>query len=136
MVEKRQQETFDNILLEAIDEALVSLGENVKTAVYFYLRTTFNIERQEIPQRITEFSEALERIFNIGARHLEILFMRSLHSKIQFFCDWPTTVKSVVSEVTFQEYVNLMKQKFAEREPCELEVEVIPEATPEQEQYT
>ena len=136
MAEKRQQEVFDDILLEAIDEALISLGENVKTAVYFHLATSFNIERQEIPERIAEFSDALERIFNLGARHLEVLFMRSLHSKIKLFCEWPTWCKWVIADVTFQEYVRLMKQKFVDAEAGEIEVGVITEAGEEQEQYT
>ena len=136
MAEKRQDEVFDDLLLEAIDEALTSLGENVKTAVYFYLDNSFTIKRQEIPERITEFSDALERIFSLGARHLEILFMRSLHSKIKLFCEWPTWCKWVIPNVTFQEYVRLMKQKFAEVKADEMEVEVITETGEEQEQYT
>ena len=135
MAETRPHEVFDDILLEAVDEALLSLGENVKTTVYFYLRTSFNIDRQEIPARISEFSDALERIFSLGARHLEVLFMKSLHTKVKLFCEWPTLCKWVISDVTFQEYVRLMKQKFVDAETGELEVEVFAEAGEEQEQY-
>ena len=136
MAETRQREVFDDILLEAIDDALMSLGENVKTAVYFYLETSFNIERKEIPERIAEFSDALERIFSLGARHLEVLFMRSLHSKIKLFCEWPTWCKWVIADVTFQEYVRLMKQKFADAKADVIEVEVFTEVGEEQEQYS
>ena len=136
MAEKRQHEVFDDILLEAIDDALVSLGESVKTAVYFYLETSFNIERKEIPERIADFSDALERIFSLGARHLEVLFMRSLHSKIKLFCEWPTWCKWVIADVTFQEYVRLMKQKFADAKADVIEVEVFTEVGEEQEQYS
>jgi hypothetical protein len=136
LTEKTKHETFDDLLLEAIDEALASLGENVKTAVYFYLETSFNIERQEIPERIAEFSDALDRIFSLGARHLEVLFMRTLHAKIKLFCQWPTWCKWVIPDVTFTEYVRLMKEKFAEVKAGEIEVEVIAEAGEVQEQYT
>ncbi|HLC00101.1 MAG TPA: hypothetical protein VJL33_02110 [Candidatus Bathyarchaeia archaeon] len=136
MAEKRQQAVFDVILLEAIDEALLSLGENVKLAVYSHLEFSFNIERREIPERIAEFSDALDRIFSLGARHLEVLFMRNLHLKIKLFCEWPTWCKWVISDVTFIEYVRLMKKKFVDAEAGELEVEVITEAGEEQEQYS
>ena len=137
MAEKRQETIFNDMLLEAIDEALLSLGENVKTAVYFYLETSFHIHRQEIPEKIGEFSDALERIFSLGARHLEVLFMRSLHSKINLFCEWPLTYcKWLVPDVTFQEYIRLMKHQFVDVKAGELEVEVFTETAEEQEQYS
>ncbi len=136
LAEKKQHEIFNDLLLEAIDESLASLGENVKTAVYFYLETSFKIERQEIPERIAEFSDALDRIFNLGARHLELLFMRTLHSKIKLFCEWPTWCKWVIPDVTFQEYVRLMKQKFADVKAGEIEVKVLAETDEEQEVYS
>ena len=136
MAEKRQHEIFDGILLEAIDDALISLGENIKTAVYFHLESSFNIERREIPERIADFSDALDRIFSLGARNLEVLFIRNLHSKIKLFCEWPTWCKWVISDVTFTEYVRLMKKEFVDAEAGELEVEVITEAGEEQEQYS
>jgi hypothetical protein len=90
LAEKRNEHDFDDVLLEAIDDALVSLGESVKTAVYFYLEKSFHLARKEIPTRISEFSDALEQIFSIGARNLELLFMRNLHAKINLVCEWPS----------------------------------------------
>jgi len=136
LVEKRQHEIFDGILLEAIDDALISLGENTKTAVYFHLESSFNIERREIPERIADFSDALDRIFSLGARNLEVLFIRNLHSKIKLFCEWPTWCKWVIPDVTFPEYVRLMKQKFEDVTAGEIEVEVFTEVGEEQEQYS
>jgi len=108
--------SFNKILLAAIDEALSSLGESVKTSIYFHLEETFNIKRWEIPLRINDFSNALEKILGIGARHLEILFMKNLHAKIGVTCEWPAfkwpMCKWIIPEVTFQEYVGLMKQNF------------------------
>lgn len=103
--------SFDKILLVAIDEALSSLGESVKTSIYFHLEETYSIKRCEIPLRINDFSKALERIFRIGAKQLEILFMKHLHAKVGVTCEWPAC-KWNIPEVTFQEYVSLMKQNF------------------------
>lgn len=114
--ESKPKPSFNKILLAAIDEALSSLGESVKTSIYFHLEETFNIKRWEIPLRINDFSNALEKIFGIGARHLEILFMKNLHAKIGVTCEWPafkwSMCKWIIPEVTFQEYVGLMKQNF------------------------
>jgi len=104
---------FGQILLEAIDQALSSLGENAKESVYFHMERKSKITRQEIPNRIDDFSDSLERIFGLGARHLEIMFMKNLHAKVKtvYKMDTPTWV---VPELTFNEYVRNVKQNFEE----------------------
>jgi hypothetical protein len=116
LAKQSQHENFDQILLDAIDDALSSLGENLKVSIYFHLEDLFKIRKQEIPSRISDFSSALEQIFGLGARHLEILFIKNLHAKIKVTCKWPTyewpLSKWIVPEMTFQEYVRLMRQNF------------------------
>lgn len=116
LAKPRQPEDFDGILIEAIDEALSSLGEDVKKSIYFHLGDLFKIERQEIPVRLNDFSSALEKIFGLGARHLEIMFMKRLHEKVKVTCKWPEyewpLSKWIVPEMTFQKYVQLTRQKF------------------------
>jgi len=136
LIESSANESFGQILLEAIDEALSALGEGVQVSIYFHLEDKFKIRKHEIPQRVGEFSDALERVFGIGARTLEILFIKSLHSKMKLVCNWPTWCKWVVPEVTFQEYVRLMKQKFEEAGASEKKVELFVDADEKQEQYS
>ena len=116
MAKQSPTKSFQQILLEAIDEALASLGENVKTSIYFHLEDSFNVKRQDIPQKTDDFSDALERIFGLGAKHLELLFIKSLHAKIGVTCKWPAPewplCKWVVPEKTFQECVHLIQQSF------------------------
>jgi len=130
MTKQSQHRSFEQILLEAIDEALSSLGESVKKSIYFHVENSFNIKRQEIPQRLADFSEALERIFGPGARHLEISFMKSLHAKIKVNCKWPEyewpLSKWIVPEMTFQEYVRLMQQRFEATHKSNIEMGVLP----------
>ena len=102
---------FNSLLLEAIDEALSSLGETPKTAIYYQLKTEFNIKTKEIPERIDDFSSALERPFGLGAKHLEILFMKILSVKVRDFRDW-VSCEWVVPEVKFREYVDIMRQNY------------------------
>ena len=135
MARKGHSETFNNLLLEAIDEAFSSLGESVKKSLFAHLKGQFNMKRSEIPSKIMQFSNALEQIFGIGAHHLELLFMRNLHAELQLACKWPTWCKWVIPEVTFQEYVELMRHKFEETNTEQLGIEVYVNAEEKNQQY-
>ena len=52
---------FDELLLTAIDEALISLGESVKQSIYFHMESKFYVPRQEIPDNLNQFQEGLEK---------------------------------------------------------------------------
>jgi len=112
------EEDFDDILLETIDETLSSLGEPVKNAFYFHLQTNFNISKNEIPKKIYEFSNIVQKIFGSGAGRLEIKLMKTLHSKIDVNVKWPEyeapLSKWIVTDMTFIEYVNSMRQNYGE----------------------
>lgn len=119
-----RKKEFDRVLLEAIDEAFSSLGESSKTAIYYHLETAFNIKKQEIPSRVADFSRALEQLFGLGAKHLEILFMKSLYAKVRGAREW-ASVEWVVPEMTFREYVRLMRQKFEGAKQGQVEMGVL-----------
>ena len=116
MAKRNQHENCKQILIEAIDEALAYLGENVKTSAYFHLEESFKLKRQDIPQKINDFSDTLERIFGPDAKHLEVLFIKRLHAKMGGTCNWPANgwplSKWLVPEMTFQEHVCLIQQDF------------------------
>jgi len=73
---------FKKLLLEAVDEGLSSLGDSAKRAIYFYLEKTFKIKKQEIPNKIDEFTNAIEKIFGHGAKLIEIQIMKHLYEKV------------------------------------------------------
>lgn len=68
--------------MEAIDEGLSSLGDSAKQAIYFYLENAFSIRKQDIPNEIEAFTNALEKIFGQGAKILEIKMMKHLYMKV------------------------------------------------------
>lgn len=98
---------FDKLLLEAVDEALASLGDSAKQAIYFHLEDKFKIARNEIPQRVEDFADGLEKIFGIGAQFLEILTMRKLYEKIGQPLEWDKS-----KELVFAEYVAAARRSF------------------------
>jgi len=76
------ENNFREILLAAVEESLSSLGDSPKQAILFHLQDTFKIEMERIPENITEFTKALEKIFGPGANYLEKLIVKNLHEKL------------------------------------------------------
>ncbi len=113
---------FSTILLESIDEAFLTLGNQTKSLLYFYLETRFAISKQDIPARIGDFSEAIEQIFGSGAQNLEILIMKFLNEKANCAFKW-VGPKWLVPELTFTKYVKLLELWCEDKEKIhELEV--------------
>lgn len=98
---------FERLFLEAVDEALASLGESAKQSVFFHLENKFEIKRNEIPKRIEDFAEGLEKIFGAGAQYLEILIMKGLYERIGRPLEWDKC-----KELVFAEYVVAAKRSF------------------------
>jgi len=76
--------SFEKLLLEAIDEGLSSLGETSKQAIYFHLEKNYKLTKQGIPFRIEDFTEAVENIFGVGAKVLEIRIMKNLFKNMGY----------------------------------------------------
>ena len=76
------EKTFQELLLEAVDSALSSLGDSARHSVYFHLEKKFDITRDEIPSRIEDFDHGLERIFGAGTRFLEVMIMKKLYEEM------------------------------------------------------
>jgi hypothetical protein len=103
------------VLFESIDEGLFSLGESPKKAIYFHLKEKFGINKEDIPNRLEDFSYAMENIFGLGAKYLETLFMKNLQKKLnsmnaQGNSDLPTSIP------IFNLFVKIKKQQFEEFE--------------------
>lgn len=108
---KEVTKDFDAFLLEAVDQSLSSLGKASKARVYLHLEKVFTIKKQEIPHRVGDLSVALERMFGIGAKYLEILIIKKLHDNTKIDFEWPSTVNAA-SEVTLAKYVEYARRTF------------------------
>jgi hypothetical protein len=107
---KVARRSFDKLLLEALDESLASLGESARQAIYFHLERKFKIKKGEIPYRIEEFTEGLEKIFGFGAQFIEILVMKRLHERIGQPLEWDEE-----KELVFAEYVIAARRSFQKK---------------------
>ena len=64
-------------------------GHSCKQVIYFQLENTFKIKNQEIPLKIEEFTNAIEQIFGIGTKFIEMKIIEVLHEKTQDFMYFP-----------------------------------------------
>lgn len=104
---KSRQRDFDSLLMESVDEALTSLGESAKQSIYYHLEEKFKISRKEIPRRIEDFANGIEKIFGLGAHFIEILIMKKLYEKIGRTLEWNES-----KEFIFVNYVEAARQCF------------------------
>jgi hypothetical protein len=111
-MQKQKKQSFNQILLSAIDESLFALGEDIKLLVYLHLDETYHMKREQIPSKIEEFSDALEKIFGVGARYLEILFMQQLYLKLKEKTKLVDSPELSVSELKFADYIKVMREKY------------------------
>ncbi len=94
---------FEKTLLEAVDNALLSLGESPRHAVYYHLNKSFKLQREEIPGDTDEFSQALNNIFGPGAEVIEKIIVKNLYSRLNLNFEEKTCFE-------FVEYVSLAKE--------------------------
>jgi hypothetical protein len=99
--------SFDAIIIEAVDEIFSSIGHSCKQDIYFQLENTFKIKKQEIPLRIEDFANAIEQIFGIGAKFIEMKIIEVLHKKTQGFMYFPKK-----KDLMFTEYVASLRRFF------------------------
>jgi hypothetical protein len=108
LAKSKNETKFDAVLLDAIDTAFSALGQNVKLSIYFNLEAKFGLPKQDIPDRINDFSNALDQIFGQAARSLEILIMKYLNDKVKCSYKW-VGPKWLVPDLTFEKYIKLVR---------------------------
>jgi hypothetical protein len=109
-------EQFDRLILEAIDEALSSLGEIVKNAVFEHLKDDFGLDKSEIPEKMRDFSQIIHKIFGLGAGRLELRIIKNLNSKLQGVAekaemDLPLS-EWTVNDILFTDYIENLRLMF------------------------
>ena len=71
-----------DFFMEAIEEGLSLLGKSGKQAVFFYLEKGHNLNRNKIASEPQYFSEALDKIFGLGAVFLKTIILKGYYEKI------------------------------------------------------
>ncbi len=121
--------TFNDLLLESVDDAISILSTPVKAILYTHLEDDFKIKKCDIPLKIDVFSDALEAIFGeIGSRHIEILIMKKLFEKLKATYKWSafklSSREMLAPGVTFKGYILLARQNFETKTSSKTEIAV------------
>ena len=104
-LENMTKPSFNQTLIEAIDLTFSKLGPKVKHALYSSLALNYKLNKEDIPCRAKEFTDALFAIFGKSALVLEIDLMKNLSQKVPTFkceirnpklnfCDYLTSLQS------------------------------------------
>jgi len=70
--------SLDLPLIESINAALSALGASTRDSILTHLRKKYSISMEDIPQRMDEFLQALNRLLGYGARVIEKLVIARL----------------------------------------------------------
>ena len=97
--QKPNENKFEVTVIEAIDESLGAFKNLNKQEIYSHLENRFGIKKQEIPSKIEDFADAMEQMFGIGAKLIEIRIIRAIHKRVPEFVFTPRK-----GAVFFKEY--------------------------------
>jgi len=119
---------FEKTLLEAVDHALLSLGESPRQAIYYHLNKSYKLQKNTIPEEADEFSEALSNIFGPGAEVIQKIIVKNLYSRLNLsleektsygFVDYINLAREVVKRD--QQRIMIKNRKRGRKNPIELE---------------
>lgn len=96
---------FEELVVEAIDQTLSKLGIEVKQAFYSFLAVHYKLDKEDVPNRIRDFVDAIEKIFGMGAALLEIDIMKSLRQRVPLFI---YVAKS--PDLSFEDYLESLRR--------------------------
>ena len=103
-VKAQRKKKLDVAILEAIDESLSSFGDSVKQAIYDQLEKQYHLRKREIPSKIEDFVTAIEGIFGVGARLIEMKILEALYARTRGFAYFPDG-----EDLVFKDYVQSIR---------------------------
>ncbi len=75
------EDEYEKTFLEAVDEGLSVLGENIKRLVYYQMER-HNIKRRDIPKNPEAFDKFLKDFFSFGASVIEEEILKRFYKKL------------------------------------------------------
>lgn len=75
-------EEFRETVLKAVDDGLLVIGKSARDALLYHVEKSFGIRRQEIPERLKAFHEALKNLLGQGATVVDTLIARNLYDSL------------------------------------------------------
>ncbi len=104
---------FNNLIEQAIDEVLSSLGEPVKNQLYIRLEEDFLLQRHQIANQIDQFALFLFRTFGPSSILLQIKIMKKVNEKILKETQGQFRPIVCFDDFSFVSYINEMRNSLA-----------------------
>jgi hypothetical protein len=98
-------QSFEQILLECIDEGLSVLGNEPREALYHYLLTICSLPREEIPGRVADFAAGLRKSLGGASRVIERIILRKVFQKTG------SSYREII-DTEFADYVGDAKRRY------------------------
>ena len=70
------------VLLQAVDDGLSVPGEIVRAAIYQRIERSYQLRREEIPEKLETFHQALQDLIGGGAKVMEKLIAKNLYRRL------------------------------------------------------
>jgi len=69
-------------LLDAVDYGLLALGEIVRATIYDRIEESYQVRREEIPEKLDTFHKALQELLGRGAEVMRRLIAKNLYNTL------------------------------------------------------
>lgn len=69
-------------LLDAVDYGLLALGEIVRATIYDRIEESYQVRREEIPEKLDTFHKALQELLGGGAEVVRRLIAKNLYKAL------------------------------------------------------
>jgi hypothetical protein len=130
------KDAFNNIILDAINQTLSSLGKTRKRKVFLYLKKELGIDRQDVPFRLAEFSRAIETVLPTEAFNFKTKLLIEIQRRFEEEAIRPKNFDCLVPNLTFEDYIQikqllfLLAQKNSISLRANIRLPMVKEATP------
>ena len=90
---------------DSLEEALCAFGEKQKQSIYSCLDNCYGLNKQEIPNRIEDFSQAIDNIFGNAGKLIKASIMKALFKRIK------KPIKIIVenNDLYFEDYIQSVR---------------------------
>jgi ribulose kinase len=92
--------SFEELLLNSIEESIMNLSESCRSLLYKYLAGALSLKKDQIPKRLEDFNMAIKEIFKLGTKVIDGLFLKTLCEKLNV--DY-VLIKSIDLQTTIEE---------------------------------
>ena len=80
----KERNEFDVLLIKTIDNSLKEVfTENVASTIYAYLKSSYALDQEQIPERLDLFQDGLHNFLSSGAYVVERVILENLYSNLQ-----------------------------------------------------